>query len=376
MAAHSPALNAEGYLFQLPSLGLPDPSGEWVTLRCAIGDHKTCALLLNSSNSNQPIDLIKPDSKQEVVEAELEGAIWSFPLLSSSPSASRPKAKAGSKLLNVYVKRQSSSSYASGSRAQERTKLPDGITLVFLNKVTRRFEYETPPSLGSEAKKENEDTPQDLSISNAPANIQNLTNSTASTSAAQVGRRRAHFSMDAATVRAMIQHGKRARAHAHESWESRINAGVNNRLRQMQEDDTAASLPQLSLASGLAISSASHNNRPGVPKGSNGKERTTTSMLQWLLPLPLWTLLSQWMRSVVSLFRPRAGTSSVAKRQWPPRRTGSKAKVRGQGREELGGWWRDGGSPKAFLTRLLLAVTLLYLFAVFAHPVGSGTYSD
>lgn len=307
-SSRKPALNAEGFLFQLPSLGLPDPAGEWVQLRVAVGSQKSCALLLRKAKPGDTLRLIKPDAaKHDVVEAEMDGAVWHFPIFSASSQSSKPKSQP--ELLEVYVKRQAASSYASNSLARDLTRLPTGLQTVFLNKATKLFHYEGVDSSQKPSKKGVNNGSRDLpghsdyqldSSAAAEVKTAELLHPTSSADAQQV-QPRSLFSHR--VLRSCWSEVKTIALHPRQ---------LPRQLREATFGDQDAQV---------------HNSARG---GTSGRQMS-----------------------------------------WPPRPTSARKKVRGKGKKELGGWWRDGGTPKALMTRLLLAVSLIYFLVVVAHPVGS-----
>lgn len=70
--------DTRGYLFHFPALGLPDPAGEWVRLKVAIGRRDECfERMLHSVLEGGHLREGTPAYK--VIEIELNGAVWFLP---------------------------------------------------------------------------------------------------------------------------------------------------------------------------------------------------------------------------------------------------------------------------------------------------------
>lgn len=88
-AKHHTAIDDRGYFFCLPSLGLPDSAGEWVTIRGAIGPMTALPRIkvkLGSAAAATPLRT-PPASGWACKSIDLEGAVW---LLPKSEATSAP----------------------------------------------------------------------------------------------------------------------------------------------------------------------------------------------------------------------------------------------------------------------------------------------
>lgn len=77
-SASSFVVDPNGYLFKLPSLGLPDPAGEWVRVCGAIGSRDE-AIRLVGDHKAADAPLRRIDGKYGIKELEHDGSIWFFP---------------------------------------------------------------------------------------------------------------------------------------------------------------------------------------------------------------------------------------------------------------------------------------------------------
>lgn len=86
-AAHQAAMDERGYIFVLPSLGLVDPAGEWVSVKAAIttSAQQRASLALQDPTLNGPSRY--HSGEYTIVEAEYEGAVWFLPILQQSEAA-------------------------------------------------------------------------------------------------------------------------------------------------------------------------------------------------------------------------------------------------------------------------------------------------
>lgn len=123
------ATDANGYLFQLPSLGLPDPAGERVQVCGAIGPKDQCiALVEGSDTSNAP--LRQSNTKYNHLEVEYKGAVWRFPTALRCTGGSLPQ------LFSTKVQRVPAAKASIGTR----TKLPDEVDWIYMNKEAQQLE--------------------------------------------------------------------------------------------------------------------------------------------------------------------------------------------------------------------------------------------
>lgn len=80
-------MNERGYIFVLPSLGLVDPAGEWVSVKAAIttSARQSASVALQNPSLNGPP--CYPSGEYTIVEAEYEGAVWFLPIVQHSEAA-------------------------------------------------------------------------------------------------------------------------------------------------------------------------------------------------------------------------------------------------------------------------------------------------
>lgn len=109
-------LNLRGYAFNLPTLGLPDPEGEWVIIKAAIG-LRDQALPLVTKYSVAPAVRYAYQGCG-MLDVEYQGAVWILPLV--GPHKLNEDAEA--ELFLLKTRRLPLSS----SRKHCRTKLPNG----------------------------------------------------------------------------------------------------------------------------------------------------------------------------------------------------------------------------------------------------------
>lgn len=123
-------LDPNGYLYQLPSLGLPDPAGEWVRVLGAIGFKDDSLPLVESTKVEDVPILQRVQGEHGLIEVEYQDAIWFMPTAVALQSASRPK------LFSVNVQRLP----AAGAPPSPRSKLPKEIDWIFINKQAQALE--------------------------------------------------------------------------------------------------------------------------------------------------------------------------------------------------------------------------------------------
>lgn len=326
-AAHETVLDAQGYLFQIPCLGLPDPGGEWVTLRAAIGTKKQCTSLLETC---KPTDakLCKPDGNYEVVEAEHDGAVWFFPMLRLLKGGSKKP-----ELLSVNVRRQPISSPPKAYRL----KLPSGIDVAFLNKSTKLFEYKG--SSWTRVKEDDDDEELDLAkdfnVNIRTPDSHKLDESVAmeavelmricrNPTAAQAEPARPPS--DPSLVVQWSNERSKIRAHAYKLWDDQVNEKVNKDwLRKVHKDAVAAGLrqPTFNAKSQLArfrISREDDWDIRGYDYALDSEKGLPEDKLEWL-PMPAHAADPEWVRCGVNLFRSGIGRRLITKEEWPPKPT-------------------------------------------------------
>lgn len=126
----TPSPDDRGYLFHLPSLGIPDSEGEWVTVRAASGTKEQCASLLTNG---KPLDapLRDPRGKDKVVDTEFQGCVWLLPTTHLQEDESK------SELFSVRVYRKPA---ASVPGRRERMRHANSVQAVFVNKSKHEWD--------------------------------------------------------------------------------------------------------------------------------------------------------------------------------------------------------------------------------------------
>lgn len=76
------AVDKRGHLFRFPSLGLPDPEGEWVIIRAAIGTRKNATSKLKNDSIEPPMRYAYQGCGS--MDIEHDGAIWVVPLVAAN----------------------------------------------------------------------------------------------------------------------------------------------------------------------------------------------------------------------------------------------------------------------------------------------------
>lgn len=75
-------VDGKGYRFTLPSLGLPDPAGQWVLVHGAVTTNQTDTLAaLSKTSSNTQSAMRYPPGDCVTIDVTHEGALWVLPLL-------------------------------------------------------------------------------------------------------------------------------------------------------------------------------------------------------------------------------------------------------------------------------------------------------
>lgn len=75
------AIDMRGYIFQLPTLGLPDPEGDWVDLRVAIGTLQAATTATQDPSITAPRRYASASSLCSILDVGYEGALYFLPLL-------------------------------------------------------------------------------------------------------------------------------------------------------------------------------------------------------------------------------------------------------------------------------------------------------
>lgn len=114
-------IDNRGFAFVFPHLGLPDPAGEWVLLKAAIGfNEEILTPLVNSDILETP--LRHTDGQTSLVAIDFEGALWVLPLL-------KPRGSPGAapEFFTIKARRQTP-----GWLSAERPELPGRSDWIFL----------------------------------------------------------------------------------------------------------------------------------------------------------------------------------------------------------------------------------------------------
>lgn len=93
---HRTVIDGKGYSFKLPSLGLPDPAGEWVVVECCIAKPPSVLddIFGGSSSGPSPFPPTSPPPKRRMrfpfgdyttIQVNHDHAIWYLPILGLSP---------------------------------------------------------------------------------------------------------------------------------------------------------------------------------------------------------------------------------------------------------------------------------------------------
>lgn len=72
-------IDERGYVFLFPSLGIPDPKGEWISLRAAIGTQDVATPILENPDTQAPLRF--PTGQEHVIDLEQDGVVWQLPCL-------------------------------------------------------------------------------------------------------------------------------------------------------------------------------------------------------------------------------------------------------------------------------------------------------
>lgn len=133
MSPHQTATTAKGYLFQLPSLGLPDPAGDFHFILAATGSKDEGAALLQDSKTTTTKPHRIPYMREHahaLIQIEHEGAIWFLPVIWC-------KSDAKPQLIKTELRRQ----LISAVPPRERRKLSEGTQQVFISHEAKLLEY-------------------------------------------------------------------------------------------------------------------------------------------------------------------------------------------------------------------------------------------
>lgn len=121
--------NGNGYRFVLPSLGLPDPKGEWVTIEAALttttnrlNAHKTLSRAKYSSRCR----MLSPSAGGVTVDVEHDGALWLLPIL-------QPDGKDDPQAFTLRVRRYPAPGTPAAAPPQNEDLLSDAAASLFPN---------------------------------------------------------------------------------------------------------------------------------------------------------------------------------------------------------------------------------------------------
>lgn len=303
------AVNTRGYAFHLPSLGLPDPAGEWVQLRGAYGSKDACISLLKSSSATTVAPLQHVSNQRTVFEIEHAGAVWIFE--APGPSQANPR----SQLFSINVQRLR----AASAPPSNRTKLPNDIDWIFVNAQAQEVEY------GSFDRSEEMllDLHRTLGGRFSMAGLRIFTNCINPTpSQAEPILPRAH-SFDDVEARK-----RESQNEAKVVWQMMSSSYLNkNWLRKLHDDAIAAGLrqptdvfdPSKPIAMYRVHEEDDFDNVRSLDYALCNMEGTYPHPLQatWL-PLPDDAADPVWVRCGINLFRFNLGRRLFSKAEWPP----------------------------------------------------------
>lgn len=319
MSPTQTAYEPHGFMLQLPSLGLPDPAGEWVTLRAATGTREECVALLTAWRPEEEVPLRPTETEFGTVKAQFQGAIWSIPTA---------HAKTGSKseLFRVKIRRQLASAV---SEDVQRKRFTNDVEAVFLAKASQ--ELKAVPLSVSQASKLEDDLcvqitgcPSDATCSLATWELLQLCANTTTaqcqpptppedpTAAAQWegNRKKVH---DAAKY----LWGTRANRYVNLGWFQGLRdvamEGLDNATRDklMEEED-----PQLHLG-GFIVSPEEDGDFRGIDYTLSSRDIPDVKDGGWR-PMPLHGMDQEWVRCRVNLARSDTGKKLFTKEDWPP----------------------------------------------------------
>lgn len=121
-----PHMDERGYLFVLPHLGLPDPAGEWHTVKAAVGRKRDIVdLVVNPASYQTPLRAEVAWDDMAVMPVTLRGCFWVLFLLKPTD----PSDTAGPEFFSLKLKRGP----ASRNTIPQPT-LPDATEWVFVPK--------------------------------------------------------------------------------------------------------------------------------------------------------------------------------------------------------------------------------------------------
>lgn len=108
-------VDERGYVFCLPTLGMPDPAGEWVSIKVAMGTKEKAISLLNEGGYDAPRRFAC--NRYKIVAVDYESAVWILPFC-----APEKKAK-DTETFTLKVRRLPPADIPGASRL----KVPDGL---------------------------------------------------------------------------------------------------------------------------------------------------------------------------------------------------------------------------------------------------------
>lgn len=134
------AIDAHGYCFQLPRMGLPDVGGGWTPLRAAVGPMEACYEQLFVRHIAAPFRRYN-DVPSQAMDLEYDGWFLVLPLL---PSRAPPGEV---DLFTVLVRRDRKSS---APAEQTVARIPDGVYAIFARHSPQKIDCLVEPEADSD----------------------------------------------------------------------------------------------------------------------------------------------------------------------------------------------------------------------------------
>lgn len=305
-------------MLHLPSLGLPDPAGEWVTLRAANGTKKQCVTLLTAWRPEDDAPLRPTETEFGTVKAQFQGAVWSIPTAHANTGAK-------SELFRVKIRRQLASSVPEDV---ERKRFTNDVEAIFLGKASHELKAAS-LSLSQSGKR-------------ADALSVQVTGSSPNTSCSLAVWKLLRLCTDPTPAQcapqqppdepAAAEKSTKAHQEALELWCSRGNRHVNLGWMQGLRDLAIAGMEKASRAkleeadetkihlAGFRVSPEKDHDVRGVDYAMNLKGPLAVKEHNWR-PMPLQAMDEEWVRCGVNLTRLKHGKKLIAKEEWPPQPT-------------------------------------------------------
>lgn len=293
-SAPQTAVWVRGYCFQLPPLGLPDPAGEWVPVRAAMGAQAACTPLLLDCCVEAPMRS-SPDAQYDLFEIEYEDAIWFLPLL---PFPSSPDTEPD--VFTIYIWRCPVTVATTSSRP----RLPFPVRVMFVSPSAPRLEC-SPEYIGS-------------------ADPSCMANS-----------KLFRICVDPTIAESQPTEGERVKwrinGEVDKAWEawSAMGRGASNEvwMRQVHNDAVAAGLRKSTIFDAakpifrLRISPEYDGDVRGFDYALCREGDHSASRPEDWLPAPQHAFSPDFVRCGVNLLRLELGGRLFTKKEWPPRPT-------------------------------------------------------